>query len=187
MESVISGIHLEVCEISALWGFYTEQNGTYVPKFGANRSVSWLLVLLNYLSTLRKLLKKRRCLGVNCVQENGTFLKFLCHFCGLKGTTQQICPFKSGTNWVTSNGVSSNTRLCLQKSRYLLFRRLEKFFFKKGFRKACTIPRFPPRPQGHEVDFCSEVLDLSSVLTPYLTVWRKEHTFTCMKFSSYFI
>jgi hypothetical protein len=129
--------------------------------------------------------KKRRCLGVNCVQENGTFLKLLCHFCGLIVTIQQICRFKSGSNWVTSNGVSSNTRLCLQKSRYLLFRRLEKFLFKKGFRKAYTIPRFPSRPEAHEVDFCSEVSDLSSVLTPHLTVWRKECT--SMKFSSYSI
>ena len=45
---------------------------------------------------------------------------------------------------------------------------LEKFLLKKGLKKAQTITRFPPRPPAHEVDFCSEVLDLSSVLNLHI-------------------
>lgn len=76
-------------------------------------------------------------------------------------------PFNSETNWVINNGVPSYTRLCHQKSRYLLFRRTKKFLLKKGLRKAHTIPRFPPRPPTHEGDFCSEVSDIKC---PHSTV-----------------
>lgn len=123
--------------------------------------------------------------GVDCVQKNGTFLGCLCNFYEFKGTIQQIYPVKSGTKWVTSNGISSTTRLLFKKSMHLLFRRLKKFLLKKGFRKAHSISRFPSRLQAQDVDFCSEVLDSSSVLTSYLTVWRKECTFSSMKFNSY--
>lgn len=86
-------------------------------------------------------------------------------------------PFKSKTNWVASNGFPSNTQLCRQKSSYLPFRRIEKILLKKVLRKAHTISRSPPRPPANEVHFCSQVLDLSNVLTPHLTVWRKDVLF----------
>jgi hypothetical protein len=118
-----------------------------------------------------------------CFRKNGTFVGRWCHFCEIKSTIQQMCPFKSENNWLTSNGFSTNTQLCRHKSRYLLFRRIEKFLLIKVLRKAHTIARFPPRAPAHEVDFCSEVLDLSSVLTLYLTVWRKECTLITGRYS----